>query len=222
MMKMNRRDFSTQLGLSALTLGSASAFAQGGFQAGKEYLRLGQTLPTTAGKIEVIEFFWYGCPHCFAFEPQMDAWIKALPADVSFRHMHVGFRENLKPHQRTYFALESLGREQEFRAAIFNAVHRGGMALDDAKSMTDFLSKQGLDPAKFQAAYNSFGVQNKCLQADKLSEGYRLDGVPSLGIAGRFFTSPSMAGARLPESESGRRALAVTDFLIQQVRSGKA
>jgi thiol:disulfide interchange protein DsbA len=222
MMKMNRRDFSVQLGLSTLALGAGSAFAQGGFQAGKEYQRLGQALPTPAGKIEVIEFFWYGCPHCYVFEPQLDAWVKALPADVSFRHVHAGFRENLKTHQRTYYALESLGREQEFRARIFNAVHRGGMALDDLKSMTDFLAKLGLDPAKFQAAYNSFGVQNKCLQADKLFDNYRADGVPALGIAGRFFTSPSMAGANMPEAESGRRALAVTDYLLQQVRSGKA
>lgn len=224
MMKMNRRDFSAQLGLTALALGPAgAAFAQGGFQQGKEYLRLSQALPTTAGKIEVIEFFWYGCPHCYAFEPQMDAWIKALPADVSFRHVHVAFRENLKVHQRLYYALESLGREKEFRGAIFSAIHRGGMGLDDPKSVSDFLAKQGLEPAKFLAAYNSFGVQNKCLQADKLAEGYRLDGVPSLGIAGRFFTSPSMAGGRnVSEFEGGRRALAVTDMLIQQIRSGKA
>ena len=102
-------------------------------------------------------------------------------------------------------------------------MHQQGLALDDAKSQAKFLAPLGIDPAKYQDAYNSFGVVTKCQQAEKLSEAYRIDGVPSIGIAGRFLTSPSDAGKgaaqRLPEFELGQKALQITDFLIQRARS---
>lgn len=222
---MKRRDFSAQLGLSGLALSLPGlALAQGGPQEGKHYQRLSQALPTTPGKIEIVEFFWYGCPHCNVFEPQMHDWVKQLPADVSFRYVHVAFRANVKIHQRLFYALEAMGKETEARAAIFAAIHRQGRNLDDVKEMTALLAPLGIDPAKFTEAYNSFGVQTKCVQAEKLSEAYRIDGVPAIGIGGRFWTSPAMAsaGVRLAEQESGRRALEVTDYLIQRLRSGKA
>jgi thiol:disulfide interchange protein DsbA len=218
---MKRRDFSAQLGLAALAGGLPGlALAQGGPIEGKHYQKLSQALPTTPGKIEIVEFFWYGCPHCYAFEPAIEAWAQQLPADVSFRKVHVAFRANVKIHQRMFYALEALGKEAQVRPAIFAAMHQQGQALDSAKSQADFLSKLGVDPAKYQDAYNSFGVNTKCQQAEKLSEAYRIDGVPSIGIGGRFLTSPSIApgGERLPETEGGRRALAVTDFLIQRIR----
>ncbi|MBV8123002.1 MAG: thiol:disulfide interchange protein DsbA/DsbL, partial [Paucibacter sp.] len=170
---MKRRDFSAQLGLGALAVGvaglgaSGQARAQGGFVEGQQYIRLGAPLPTPAGKIEVVEFFWYGCPHCFSFEPVIGSWAQHLAPDVSLRRVHVAFRENLKVHQRTFFALEALGRETELRPRIFNQIHREHDYLDSEESMTAFLAKQGLDPVKFKEAYNSFGVANKCTQADK-------------------------------------------------------
>ncbi|MBL8278420.1 MAG: thiol:disulfide interchange protein DsbA/DsbL [Pelomonas sp.] len=218
---MKRRDFSALLA-SAPALGAASsALAQGGPIEGRQYLVINPPLPTTPGKIEVIEFFWYGCPHCYAFEPAVEAWAKQLPADVTFRKVHVAFRANIKIHQRMFFALEALGKEAAARPAIFNAMHQQGQTLDDAKSQAKFLSPLGIDPAKYQEAYNSFGVVTKCQQAEKLSEAYRIDGVPSIGVAGRFLTSPSQAGGgqRLPELELGQKALQVTDFLIQRARS---
>ena len=180
-----------------------------------------QALATAPGKIEVVEFFWYGCPHCFAFEPLVETWAKQLPADVVFRKAHVAFRANVKIHQRMFYALEALGKEAQTRPAIFNAMHLQGQALDDVKSQAKFLAPLGVDPAKYQDAYNSFGVQTKALQAEKLSDAYRIDGVPSLGIGGRFLTSPAMAGGnqRMPELESGQRALQVADFLIQRSRA---
>ncbi len=222
---MKRREFSTALVGSGLALGlPALAFGQGGPVEGKHYHRLPQPLPTTAGKIEVVEFFWYGCPHCNAFEPVLSDWIKQLPADVAFRHAHVAFRAQVKLHQRLFYALEAMGKEKELRAAIFAAMHREGKPLDSVKSMNALLTPLGIDAAKFEQAYNSFGVQTKCQQAEKLSEAYRIDGVPAIGIGGRFWTSPAVAsaGQRVSEIESGQRALAVTDFLIQRLRSGKA
>lgn len=220
---MKRRDFSALLATTPLAGAAGSALAQGGPIEGRHYTALGQPLATQPGKIEVVEFFWYGCPHCYAFEPLIEPWSKQLPPDVVFRKSHVAFRASLKPHQRMFYTLEALGKEAAARPAIFKAMHEQGLPLDDAKSQAKFLGNLGIDAAKYQDTYNSFGVQTKCLQADKLFEGYRADGVPSIGIGGRFLTSPSTAGGgqRLPEQELGQRALQVSDFLIQRAR-GKA
>jgi len=223
---MKRRDFSALLA-SAPVLGAtgaaSDALAQGGPIEGRNYSVLNPPLPTPPGKIEVVEFFWYGCPHCYAFEPAIEAWAKQLPADVAFRKVHVAFRANVKIHQRMFYALEALGKEAAARPAIFNAMHQQGLGLEDSKAQAKFLAPLGIDPAKYQDAYNSFGVVSKCTQAEKLSEAYRIDGVPSIGIAGRFLTSPSDAGKglpqRLPELELGQKALQITDFLIQRART---
>jgi len=215
---MKRRDFSALLASAPL---AGTALAQGGPVEGRQYLVLSQALPSTPGKVEVVEFFWYGCPHCYAFEPAIEAWAKQLPADVAFRKVHVAFRANVKIHQRMFYALEALGKEAVTRPAIFNAMHQQGLALDDAKSQAKFLSPLGIDPTKYQEAYNSFGVQTKCTQAEKLSEAYRIEGVPSIGVGGRFLTSPSQAaaGQRLSELELGQKALQIADFLIQRARA---
>jgi protein dithiol oxidoreductase (disulfide-forming) len=217
---MKRRDFSALLATTPLAAATGTALAQSAPIEGRQYTVLGQALPTPPGKIEVVEFFWYGCPHCYAFEPLVEAWARQLPADVVFRKAHVAFRTNVKLHQRMFYALEALGKEAATRPAIFKAMHEQGLALEDAQSQAKFLSALGVDPVKYQDAYNSFGVQTKCTQAEKLSEAYRIDGVPALGIGGRFLTSPNMSGAgqRLPEQELGQRALQITDFLIQRAR----
>jgi len=219
---MKRRDFSALLATTPLAGASATALAQGAPAEGRQYTALSQALPTTpAGKIEVIEFFWYGCPHCYAFEPIVDPWARQLGADVAFRKVHVAFRANWRPHQRMFFALESLGKEVQTRPAIFVALHQQGATLDDVASQAKFLSSLGVDPAKYTDAYNSFGVQNKCGQADKLVDNYRLEGVPTLAINGRFLTSPSQVGAgqAMSEHELGLRTLQVADFLIQRARA---
>ena len=220
-MSINRRDFAAAASLAALNL-PLVAQAQGGPVEGRHYQKLQQPLPTTAGKVEVVEFFWYGCPHCYVFEPALTAWSAQLPAEVSFRKSHVLFRPNMRVHQRSYFALDVMGKEAEVRSKIFDAIHRQGQRLDELEAMAAFLAKQGIDAAKFKETYASFGVNNKCSQADKLAEGYRIEGVPALGVAGRYLTSPGMAsvGMRIDEEQSGLRALAVVDFLIKRVRQG--
>jgi protein dithiol oxidoreductase (disulfide-forming) len=212
---MKRRDFSALLATTSLAGATGSALAQGGPVEGRHYLVLNPPLASTPGKVEVVEFFWYGCPHCYAFESSIEAWAKQLPADVAFRKAHVAFRANVKIHQRMFYALEALGKEAAVRPAIFKAMHEQGQTLDDAKSQAKFLSALGVDPVKYQEAYNSFGVVTKCQQAEKLSEAYRIDGVPSIGVGGRFLTSPSQAAG----PELHQRALQVTDFLIQRARN---
>jgi thiol:disulfide interchange protein DsbA len=218
---MKRRDFSALLASTPLAGAAGSALAQGGPIEGRQFQVINPPLPSTPGKIEVVEFFWYGCPHCFAFEPAVEEWAKKLPADVVFRKAHVAFRANVKIHQRMFYALEALGKEAVTRQAIFNAMHLQGQTLDDAKSQAKFLSPMGVDPVKYQEAYNSFGVVTKCQQAEKLSEAYRIDGVPTLGIGGRFLTSPAMAsgGQRMTEAELGVKSLQIADTLIQRVRN---
>jgi thiol:disulfide interchange protein DsbA len=176
-------------------------------------VRLSQPLPSaTGGKIEVVEFFWYGCPHCNEFEPMLDAWARKLPADVQFRRVPVAFREEpFGAHQRIFYALEAMGQVEAMHRKVFYAIHNDRARLDKPADISAFMAKNGLDGAKFLDIYNSFSVQTKARQAKQLSESYKIDGVPALGIQGRYYTSGSLAG-------SNDKALAVADFLIQQTR----
>ena len=216
MKKMQRREFSAALvGAGALAVGLPAA-AQGGPEEGTHYVRLGQPLPVSvpAGKVEVVEFFWYGCPHCNAFEPALEAWVKKLPADVVFRRAPVAFRdEPFGTHQRIYYALEALGQVEAMHRKVFYAIHNDRAKLDKPAEIAAFMAKNGVDSAKFLDAFNSFGVQTKARQAKLLAEAYKIDGVPALGVHGRFYTSGSLAGSQ-------ERALAVADFLIGRSRKG--
>ena len=214
---MKRREFSTHLmasavGVAALT-STGAARAQSEFVEGTHYVKLSQPGPAPAdGKIEVVEFFWYGCPHCHAFEPALDAWQKKLPADVAFRRIPVAFREEpFVAHQRLFFALDALGLVDTLHRKVFSAVHLDRMRLDKLPEILAFVTKNGVDGAKFTEAFNSFSVQTKIRQAKQLAEAYRIDGVPTLGIQARFYTSGSLAG-------SADRTLAVADYLIQRSR----
>jgi thiol:disulfide interchange protein DsbA len=217
---MNRREFSKQ-SLSALGLGMAGApmlsSAQGGDPVeGTNYIKLGAAAPTAApaGKIEVVEFFWYGCPHCYHFEPSLNAWIAKLPADVAFRRVPVVFRENpFGIHQRIYYTLEAMGL-LALHGKVFHARHEENLPLDKPDLIADFMVKQGVDRAKFMAVLDSFAVQTKCRQARTLAEAYKIDGVPTVGIGGQFTTSISLNGT--PE-----KALATVDFLVNRLRKAK-
>jgi len=223
-MMIKRRDFSAQLALGALAFGpTGSALAQAGFVQGKDFQRLGQVQAAAAGKIEVIEFFLYTCPHCYAFDPQLTAWSRQLPTDVSLRRVHVGVGAMHKLHQRLMFALESLSRLGDLHEAVFKAIHVERLDLSDEKSIAALAVRLGLDGAKFTAAFNSFSAQSRLAQSAALAEAYRAESVPALGVGGRFLTGPGMAGrAGQSDQANGQRTLAVVDHLIQQLRSGKA
>jgi thiol:disulfide interchange protein DsbA len=191
--------------------------AQGGAPVeGKDYVRLGSPLPAPAGgKIEVVEFFWYGCPHCNTFEPLLDAWARKLPDYVSFRRVPVAFRdEPYAAHQRIYFALDEMKLIETMHRKVFAAIHADRQRLDKPADIAAFMTKNGVDGAKFLEYYNGFSVQTKARQATQLAQAYKIDGVPAMGVQGKYSTSASLAG-------SHERALAVVDFLIQKER-GKA
>ncbi len=216
MKTMKRREFSIGLlgaGLAGLGIEPARAQAAGA-PAESTYVKLAQPVPTTvpAGKIEVIEFFWYGCPHCNAFEPMLDAWQKKLPADVAFRRVPVAFRdEPYVAHQRIFYALDEMKQVEAMHRKVFYAIHNDRQRLDKPADIAAFMTKNGVDGNKFLEHYNGFSMQGKLAQAAQLAKSYRIDGVPSIGVNGRYFTSPSVAGG--PE-----RSLAVADWLIQQSR----
>jgi thiol:disulfide interchange protein DsbA len=214
---MKRREFSSRLisltaGASAL-VSATCALAQGEPVEGTSYVKLSQPIPMAAGgKIEVVEFFWYGCPHCSIFEPTLAAWQKKLPADVSFRRAPVVFREEpFTTHQKLYYSLEAMDLVEAMQRKVFHAIQVDQAKLDKLPDILTFMAKNGVDTAKFSDAFNSFSVQTKARQAKQLAEAYRIDGVPTLGIHGRFYTSPSLAGS--PE-----KALSVADYLIQRSR----
>lgn len=216
---MQRREFSittAALSLSTAclsTIGHAQAKAP---QEGADYLALDKPAPTEAGagKIEVVEFFWYSCGHCNRFEPQLDEWAKKVAKDVVLRRAPVAFKPDFEPQQRLYFVLEAMGRVGDLHKKVFSAIHVDKQLLNTVEQVTDWAVSQGVNKAKFTEAYNSFPVATKARKATLLQEAYKVDGVPALGVAGRFYTSGSVA-------QTMERALLVTDHLIGLARKAK-
>ena len=213
---MKRRDFSKQMagvGLGLATTGLAQA--QGGPVEGQHYVKLSTpasvSLPSPDKKVEVVEFFWYGCPHCFTLEPMLESWAKRLPADVAFRQVPVGFSAPHQVHQKVFYALEDVGALPALHRRVFSAIHQQNMRLNSEADIVAFVGANGVDKDKFSAAFKSFSVATKANRAKQLSEAYKIDGVPAIGIQGRFYTSGALAG-------SHERSLAVADFLIQRAR----
>ena len=209
---MKRREFS--LALAASTMASTPAWAQNAFKSGKDYLTLDKPVATEAGngKIEVIEFFWYSCPHCNAFEPAFERWVKAAPKDVVVRRVHVAFRPDFEPQQRLYYTLEAMNLLETVHPKVFQAIHVDKLPLNTEALIMSWIDKQGVDKAKFAEAYKSFGVATKVRRAVQLQNDFRIEGVPSLGVNGRYYIDGSLAG-------SMDRALKVTEALIAQSRS---
>ena len=209
---MNRKEFLTSIG--ALGVGAAllpglaiSADPPGAFK------KLSTPAPTDVapGKIEVVEFFWFGCNHCHALEPIIEKWAAALPPDVVFRRQHVPFRE--KRHQQLYFTLQAMQQDSpKVLARVFSAIHGDRKRMLDPKEIVEVLGPLGIEAKAFNDAWASFGVRTKQQRADKLADAYGIDGVPSLGVNGKYLTAPSMAG-------SNEAALEVVNRLVAQERT---
>jgi thiol:disulfide interchange protein DsbA len=212
---MKRRDFSLACGAVMAGAGfvPSTALAQGKApEAGVDYLTLDKRVmvEAPAGKIEVVEFFWYNCSHCNAFEPAFDAWSKRLPKDVAVRRVPVAFRDEFAPQQRLYYALEAMGLVDKLHAKVFAAIHVEKKELIKGEA----IAEQGVDKAKFLEQYNSFSVATKASRATQLQNAYQITGVPALGVAGRYWTDGVMA-------RSLERALQVVDHLVTGIRNGK-
>ncbi len=218
---MKRRDFSLAAISAAVVAGlPLAAQAQGPAAAkpveGKDYLSLDKRVPTDvgAGKIELIEFFWYSCPHCNSFEPQFAAWVKAAPKDVVVQRVPVRFRDDFEAQQRAYYVFESLNMVDAMHGKLFHAIHTERQQLNTAQALAAWANKNGLPEKKFMDTFNSFGVATKARRATQLQDAFKVQGVPALGIAGRFYTDGGLA-------QSMDRALQVADYLMGEVRRGR-
>jgi protein dithiol oxidoreductase (disulfide-forming) len=216
---MKRRDFSVAVAavVAAPTIGLNLAQAQAKRpESGTDYLPLEKraAVDAPAGKIEVVEFFWYSCPHCNAFEPMLESWIKRQPKDVAVRRVPVSFRDSFVPQQRLYYALDAMGLVDKLHTRVFAAIHVDKLSLDKGELIADWIAKQGVDKDKFMEQYNSFSVSTKASRGTQLQNNYRVEGVPALGVAGRFYTDGTLG-------KNMDRALQVVDFLVAEVRAGR-
>jgi thiol:disulfide interchange protein DsbA len=179
------------------------------FKAGVDYEEVPFPQPVETGnKIEVREFFWYGCPHCYDFEPTLRAWVQHLPKDAAFIRTPAVL-PRWEPQARLYYALEVLGVADKLHQVVFDAIHRDGIRLNDAEAMADFVAKHGVDRAAFLRAFNSFGVNMKLRRAQQMFEALGLNSVPTIVIDGRYRTSPSMA-------KTHENTVKVVEFLIKK------
>ena len=179
---------------------------------GFDYRVLPLTQPIDAkGKVEVIEFFWYGCPHCYEFEPELKGWIKRQNKDVVFKKVPIAFREELMPHSQLFYALEALGKGDTLNDKVMFAMHRENKRLLNENEIADWVAAQGVDRNAFLAAYRSFAVLSKARAANQLGNAYRIDGVPTVAVQGKYITSPSIAGSRA-------KAVNIMDFLVNKIR----
>lgn len=217
---MKRREFSQAAAGAAMT---ASALLPTLVQAqatkpqpGTDYMVLDPraAVEAPAGKVEVVEFFWYSCPHCNAFEPTLAAWLKKLPKDVAFRRVPVAFNDSFAPQQRLYYTLEAMGLVDTLHVKVFAAIHAEKINLTRGEQIAEWIAKQGVDKAKFMEQFNSFTVVSKVSRATQLQNAYKVEGVPALGVAGRFYTDGSIA-------RSMERALLVVESLVADVRAGR-
>ena len=180
---------------------------------GVEYLELGSAQPTESpGKIEVIEFFSYLCPHCYGFETPLKNWIRKLPKDVQFHRVPAMFSDDYAQAARAYYALEAIGELERVHSALFDAVHSvARLRITNEAALTEWLGKQGVDTKKFTAAYRSFSVEGKLKRAAQMTQTYRIDGVPSIAVNGKYVViSDNM--------KSLEQILSVSDYLVERAR----
>jgi thiol:disulfide interchange protein DsbA len=199
---------SLMLGLVLITSSAAGAEPV----MGRDYVLVQPAQPPDArDTIEVIQFFSYGCPHCAAMHERVSEWSADLPAGVVYKRVPVGFgRPAWINLARTYYALEAIGELERIDGALYEALHEQHLSLVDEKSIAAWLEEQGVDAAKFSAAFNSFSVETRLARAEALTRSYRIAAVPTFTVAGEF--------AVLGRSEA--QVIATTDALVAKVRSG--
>ncbi len=195
--------------LTALSLpASATAAVEG-----RDYVRLAQPQPVSVkrGEIEVLEFFWYRCPHCFNLEPALEAWARKQRKDVVLRRVPAVLNPNWMPLARAFYALEAIGERERLHHEVFDAIHVRGMDLNPPEAFFDWAVTKGVERKRLADAYHGFAVNTQVMRAQQLSNNYRLSGVPAVVVQGKYVTSAAMTG-------SEEALFATIDFLIEQER----
>ena len=186
------------------------------YDEGMEYMEISPPQPTDSGdKVEVVEMFYYGCPHCYRIEPVIEPWIKKLPDDVEFKRVPAIFQAGWEPLARAYYTAEVLGVLDRIHAPLFTAIHAKREKVFTEPAIREFFVEQGVDPEDFDNAFHSFAVENKVRRAKDLTKRYQIGGVPSFVVNGKYRTNGTYAGGL-------REVPKVLDFLIEQEKAATA
>lgn len=217
-MQLFRRFLPLAAALALLFLtGTAAAQAV----AGKDYRLLNPQQPTDSGKkVEVIEFFWYGCPHCSSLQPSLRAWLKRKPADVEFKRVPAVFQDSWVPLTKAYYTIEAMGLVDKLHHDVFSAIHEQKIRLQDITVLFDWVAKRGVDRQKFIDTYNSFAVQSRAQRSVDMTRNYDISGTPALVVDGRYLTAPSMT-LNPDNSINYERFFRVVDELIALARKNR-
>lgn len=211
------------LGLGFMAISACAAV--GNPENGKEYKLLERPQSVESGKkIEVIEFFGYFCPHCNALEPMLAEWVKKQGDNIVFKRVHVNFH-GLTSQQKLYYALEAMGKIEEFHVKVFNAYHVDRNRLQTDAEVMEFIAKSGIDKQKFLDVYNSFAIQSKVSRAAQLMTAFQIDSVPTIAVDGRYITAPAMAVVsmgRVTEQVQNQSLFPVLDWLLAKVQKEKS
>ncbi len=197
----------------SLVLGFSQAQAEPRFEEDLHYFSVIPAMPgAEGGRVTVMEFFWYGCPHCYTLEPAIDEWLKRKPDYVDFVPVPAMFNSaNVILHAKTYYALKLMGEAERLRPVIFDAMHRQKLRLDSREEMEQFLGKQGVDVEAFRKALASFAVQTQAKRAATLARRFDVRGVPAIVVDGKY-----RAGGL-----EGETLMQLTDYLVEKVRKEK-
>ena len=219
-MRLGSMNLRTLLDIALLGLWFTAAHAAQPV-AGKDYVPVKPPqLTDNPAKVEVLEFFWYGCPHCDHLQPSLEAWLKRKPADVELKHVPAVFQDSWIPLTRTYYTLEAMGLVDKLHQQVFSAIHRQRIRLQDSNAIFDWVASKGIDRKKFADTYNSFGVNGRTQRSITLTRQYDIEGTPSLVVDGRFLTSPSMT-LKADRTVDYDRFFQVIDALIAEARKAK-
>jgi len=163
------------------------------------------------GKIEVIEFFWYGCPHCYTLEPEVNAWAKRAPKDVVLKRVPAVPSDSWAEGAKIYYSLEAMGLLDQYHQKVFDAIHKDNVNLQNKRLRDEWLKKNGIDVAKYEEAEKSFTVASKLARARQMTQSYKVDGVPRVIVNGKYYTSGEQAGGP-------QQVFVVVDQLVEMSR----
>ena len=173
-----------------------------------------QPIETDGKKIEVVEFFWYGCIHCYNLEPVLESWIRKLPPDTQFRRVPAVFNQRWGHDAAIFYTIEAMGLMDKLHRPLFDAIHRDRLNTADEQAFSQWLQKQGVDAKKFMETMKSFSVQSKTRRAVQLTTAYKIDGTPAMAVQGRYTVSADQGRSR-------EGMLDTVNYLVEQVRKGK-
>jgi len=179
------------------------------YKEGVEYTRIADQATASPDKIEVLEFFWYGCPHCYQFDPILERWLETKPANVEFVRVPAVFRPEWKVHARTYYALQAMGLGEKYHKAIFDAMHKDKADIYSESAMIDFLVSKGVNKDDFKSAYSSFSIDGLLRKTIKKVKSYAIQGVPAMAVNGKYLISGKSAG-------SYENMLRIVDYLVNK------